>query len=206
MRKCCNSCAQPQTHSFSALLVRKQVQAEGENADLPVLEFKSSVPADATTFKKSGNSRNPKPQKSTCMIVHVQRRATAWIPVLVFLRSLGAFRLRSACHIQFYYPRLLGRWSPVGEVHCWDVSAPRIPWRTCILQTGVGCSLSCYELRRLMCAAARCPVRGGIRQERYTASRPSSSHPSTLNSGMWSETGLFTSLTLFTCLFDVTVS
>lgn len=87
----------------------------------------------------------------------------------VFLRSLGAFRLRSACRIQFYYPRLLGRWSPVGEVHCWDVSAPRIPWRTCILQTGVGCSLSCYELRRLMCAAALCPVRGGIRQERYTA-------------------------------------
>lgn len=65
----------PQTHSFSfALPVRKAVQAEGENADLPVLEFKSSVPADATTFKKSGNSRNPKPQKSTCMIVHVQRR------------------------------------------------------------------------------------------------------------------------------------
>lgn len=85
--KCCNSCAQAQTHSFSALLVRKEVQAEGENAGLPVLEFKSSVPADATTFKKSGNSRNPKPQKSTCMIVHVQRRATAWIPVLILYSS-----------------------------------------------------------------------------------------------------------------------
>lgn len=106
-------------------------------------------------------------------------------------------------HPNFYYPRLLGRWSPVGEVHCWDVSAPRIPWRTCILQTGVGCSLSCYELRRLMCAAALCPVRGGIRQERYTASRPSLSHPSTLNCGMWSETGLFTTLSRPPCLFYV---
>lgn len=55
---------------------------------LPVLEFKSNVPVDATTFKKSGNSRNPKPQKSTCMIVHVQRREPACIP-LVVLYSCG---------------------------------------------------------------------------------------------------------------------
>jgi len=43
---------------------------------LPVLEeFRSNLPADATTLKKSGNRRNPKPQKSACMIVHVQRRS-----------------------------------------------------------------------------------------------------------------------------------
>lgn len=87
----------------------------------------------------------------------------------VFLRSLGAFRLRSACHIQFYYPRLLGRWSTAGEVHCWDVSASRIPWRTCILQTGVGCSLNCYGLCKPVCASLLSPARGGVSQERYPA-------------------------------------
>lgn len=58
-----------------------------ERYTLPVLEFKSNVPVDATTFKKSGNSRNPKPQKSTCMIVHVQMRATACIPVVILYSS-----------------------------------------------------------------------------------------------------------------------
>lgn len=58
-----------------------------ERHTLPVLEFKSNFPVDATTFKKSGNSRNPKPQKSTCMIVHVRRRATACIPVVILYSS-----------------------------------------------------------------------------------------------------------------------
>lgn len=58
-----------------------------ERHTLPVLEFKSNVPVDAITFKKSGNSRNPKPQKSTCMIVHVQRRAAACIPVVILYSS-----------------------------------------------------------------------------------------------------------------------
>lgn len=87
----------------------------------------------------------------------------------VFLRSLRAFRLRSACHIQFYYPRLFSRWSLAGKVHCWDVSASRIPWRTCILQRGVGCSDSLLRWAPLQaCGPALSPARGGLSQARYT--------------------------------------
>lgn len=100
------------------------------------------------------------------------RRAHAWLSTFrgesgslrscgntVFLRSLRAFRLRSACHIQFYYPRLLRRWSLAAEVHCWDVSASRSPWRTCILQRGVGCSQLRWALLQA-CAPAFSPSEG----------------------------------------------
>ncbi len=66
---------------------REKIRRLSERHTLPALEFKSNVPVDATTFKKSGNSRNPKPQKSTCMIVHVQRRAAACIPVVILYSS-----------------------------------------------------------------------------------------------------------------------
>lgn len=111
---------------------------------LPELEFKSNFPVDATTFKKSGKSRNPKPQKNTCMIVHGQRRAAACVPVVILCSSghSGLSASGPPATSNFYYPRLFSRWSLAGEVSCWDVSASRIPWRTCILQRGVGCSHS----------------------------------------------------------------
>lgn len=84
--------AQFNTHSFSALRVGKitpggKMPGLSKRHTLPVLEFRSNFPVDATTFNKSGNSRNPKPQKSTCMIVHVRRRATACIPVVILYSS-----------------------------------------------------------------------------------------------------------------------
>lgn len=94
--------AELKPHSFTPLYSNERGCQKPHS--LPALEFKSNFPVDATTFKKSGKSRNPKPQKSTCMIVHVQRRAAAWTPTVVILFSSGhsgPFRLRSACHIQF---------------------------------------------------------------------------------------------------------
>lgn len=151
--------AEFKTHSFSAPPCWK-ITPCGEGGGiaglvrqhtLPVLEFRSSVPVDATTFKKSGNSRNPKPQKSTCMIVHVQRRAAACVPIVI-LYSSGHSGLSASgppATSNFYYPRLFSICPLAGEVHCWDVSASRNPWRTCILQTGVGCSktVNCDGLR-----------------------------------------------------------
>lgn len=86
--------SQFKTHSFAAPRVRKKL-SEGKTEELsewhtlPVVEFKSNLPVDAATFKISGKSRNPKPQKSTCMIVHVRRSAvaSACIPVVTLFSS-----------------------------------------------------------------------------------------------------------------------
>lgn len=117
----------------------------------------------------------------------------------VFLRSLRAFRLRSACHIQFYYPRLLSKLFLAGEVQCWDVSASfRIPWQTCILQRGVGCSNTQLRWASLQACAAFSSARGGISQARYTGATMKPlpqyctlwcqewSHTSTLDDLIWS--------------------
>lgn len=78
-------------HSLPSMLenyfMRGNAWVVMERHTLPVFEFKSNFPVEATTFKKSGKSSNPKPQKSTCMIVHVQRRAAACIPVVILYSS-----------------------------------------------------------------------------------------------------------------------
>lgn len=68
---------------------RKKRRSCQERHTLPVAEFKRDFPVDAATFKTSGKSRSPKPQKSTCMVVHGRRSAVAsvCVPAVTLLSS-----------------------------------------------------------------------------------------------------------------------
>lgn len=102
-----------------------------------------------------------------------------------FLRSLRVFRRRSACHIQLYYPRLFGRWSLAGEVRCcWDVTASRSPWRTCILQRWAAQSTAMGSAADLCTSSVGRDQPGKVGVECLNAS--------TLDDVIGSVTGLFT--------------
>lgn len=70
----------------------KETQYKGERrrkcrTSLPGLELQSELPADAARFRSCGKSRTRKPQKSTCMVVRVQRGAVRQPALLCWLGS-----------------------------------------------------------------------------------------------------------------------
>lgn len=146
------------------------MRGSSERHTLPVLEFKSNLPVDATTFKKSGNSRNPKPQKSTCMIVHVQMRAAACIPVVILYSSshsgLSASGPPATSNFIILGSWVDGLWPVKYTAGTWALRG--FPGKHAYCR-GVGCSNSQLRWAPLQaCAPAFSPVRGGITQARYT--------------------------------------
>lgn len=90
----------------------------------------------------------------------------------VFLRSLRAFRLRSACHIQFLLSSTLqymfsGRWSTLlgRERFAESLANMHTADRGGLLKNS---QLRWAPLQKKACAPAFSPARGGISQTRYT--------------------------------------